>query len=161
MAKERQGRGHLYKTLEPVTCEARNSDTYIQAHIRSYALLELVTYLVLVYQADRPPACRCLLGRIAILCECVFCACTMALVWPNCFHIDTGLAPKQFRPYSYNYNVVRTMLSLPPQVSLEKSAEASMELDRQREVYREFASAGSTLFFLVETMKVLNHSHSS
>lgn len=43
---------------------------------------------------------------------------------------------------------------LPPQVSLEKSAEASMELDRQREVYREFARAGSTLFFLVETMKV-------
>lgn len=31
-----------------------------------------------------------------------------------------------------------------------------MELDRQREVYREFARAGSTLFFLVETMKVLN-----
>lgn len=44
-------------------------------------------------------------------------------------------------------------------VSLEKSAEASLELDRQREVYREFARAGSTLFFLVETMKVLNQKY--
>lgn len=46
-------------------------------------------------------------------------------------------------------------------VSLEKSAEASLELDRQREVYRDFARAGSTLFFLVETMKVLNSSLSN
>lgn len=41
------------------------------------------------------------------------------------------------------------------QVSLEKSAEASQELDRQRDVYRDFAKAGSTLFFLVEAMQVL------
>lgn len=42
------------------------------------------------------------------------------------------------------------------QVSLEKSAEASQELDRQRDVYRDFARAGSTLFFLVEAMQVDN-----
>lgn len=41
-------------------------------------------------------------------------------------------------------------------VSLEKSAEASQELDRQRDVYRDFARAGSTLFFLVEAMQVRN-----
>lgn len=41
------------------------------------------------------------------------------------------------------------------QVSLEKSAEASQELDRQRDVYRGFARAGSTLYFLVEGMQVL------
>ncbi|CAN0042899.1 unnamed protein product [Ascophyllum nodosum] len=41
------------------------------------------------------------------------------------------------------------------QVSLEKSAKASEELDRQRDVYRDFAKAGSTLFFLVDAMKAL------
>lgn len=40
-------------------------------------------------------------------------------------------------------------------MSLEKSAEASQELDRQRDVYRDFARAGSTLFFLVDGMQVL------
>lgn len=44
------------------------------------------------------------------------------------------------------------------QVSLEKSAEASQELDRQRDVYRDFARAGSTLFFLVEAMQVCQES---
>ncbi|CAM9184751.1 unnamed protein product, partial [Discosporangium mesarthrocarpum] len=39
------------------------------------------------------------------------------------------------------------------QLSLEKSAEASEELDRQREAYRDFAKAGSTLFFLMEALQ--------
>lgn len=46
-------------------------------------------------------------------------------------------------------------------MSLEKSAEASQELDRQRDVYREFARAGSTLFFLVEAMQVYSENHTT
>lgn len=34
--------------------------------------------------------------------------------------------------------------------ALSASAEASRELDRQRDVYRPFASAGSKLFFLIQ-----------
>lgn len=41
------------------------------------------------------------------------------------------------------------------QVSLEKSADASEELDKQRDVYRGFARAGSAMFFLVEAMQVM------
>ncbi|CAM9334952.1 unnamed protein product, partial [Hapterophycus canaliculatus] len=47
------------------------------------------------------------------------------------------------------------------QLSLEKSAEASEELDRQRDVYRGFARAGSTLFFLVEAMQAMSPMYKS
>ncbi|CAM9131219.1 unnamed protein product, partial [Ectocarpus sp. 4 AP-2014] len=47
------------------------------------------------------------------------------------------------------------------QVALEKSAEASQELDRQRDVYRDFARAGSTLFFLVEAMQAMSPMYKS
>lgn len=40
--------------------------------------------------------------------------------------------------------------------SLERSAEASLELDRQRNVYRPFAANGSKLFFLVTQLTAVN-----
>lgn len=69
-------------------------------------------------------------------------------------HISpTGLQPSSHGRYVCTFD----------QVSLEKSAEASEELDRQRDVYRDFARAGSTLFFLVEAMQVVapKYSHAT
>ena len=41
--------------------------------------------------------------------------------------------------------------------SLVLSAEASKQLDKEREVYRPFANSGSRLFFLVKSLEVINH----
>lgn len=41
--------------------------------------------------------------------------------------------------------------------ALSQSAEASSQLDAQREVYRSFAHAGSRLFFLVKSLQAVNH----
>ena len=41
--------------------------------------------------------------------------------------------------------------------ALVQSAEASIKLDQQREVYRPFASAGSKLFFIVKSLKTINN----
>jgi dynein heavy chain 2 len=41
--------------------------------------------------------------------------------------------------------------------ALSKSEEAGLELDRERNVYRPFASSGSTLFFLMRQLKAINH----
>jgi dynein heavy chain 2 len=41
--------------------------------------------------------------------------------------------------------------------ALIQSAEASVKLDRQREVYRSFASAGSKLYFIVKSLKTINN----
>jgi len=41
--------------------------------------------------------------------------------------------------------------------ALVKSADASVKLDEQREVYRPFASAGSKLFFLVKSLQAVCH----
>ncbi len=41
--------------------------------------------------------------------------------------------------------------------ALKKSAEASIQLDEQREVYRPFARTGSKLFFIVKTLQVVCH----
>lgn len=41
--------------------------------------------------------------------------------------------------------------------ALALSAEASLKLDAQREVYRSFARAGSKLFFLVKALNAINH----
>jgi dynein heavy chain 2 len=43
------------------------------------------------------------------------------------------------------------------EVALVKSAEASVKLDQQREVYRPFALAGAKLFFLVKNLQNINH----
>jgi dynein heavy chain 2 len=40
--------------------------------------------------------------------------------------------------------------------ALEESGKASQELDRQREVYRDFAKDGSRLFFLIEQLQAVN-----
>jgi dynein heavy chain 2 len=41
--------------------------------------------------------------------------------------------------------------------SLIQSAETSLKLDEQREVYRPFAHTGSNLFFLIKSLKSINH----
>ena len=41
--------------------------------------------------------------------------------------------------------------------ALALSAEASVKLDKEREVYRNFAHAGSKLFFLVKSLQTVNH----
>lgn len=43
------------------------------------------------------------------------------------------------------------------EASLRGSAEASVELDRQREVYRPFAHAGSKLYFILADLRASNH----
>jgi dynein heavy chain 2 len=43
------------------------------------------------------------------------------------------------------------------EVALVQSAQASIQLDQQREVYRPFASTGSKLFFLVKSLRAVNH----
>ena len=41
--------------------------------------------------------------------------------------------------------------------ALQASAEASVKLDEQREVYRNFAWVGSRLYFIVETLRTICH----